>query len=132
MFGELDHLGYVYKDVEEVVKKFKSLFGIDKFYWFDYIVVKVARSWIGKLRVDLIEPQDMNSIFYKFIEDGNVGLHHIGFQVKDVDEKIKEWDSMGFKQVNLGVIETNKFVYYDTSDILGYIIEFGQMDYKKQ
>ncbi|MHA2131621.1 MAG: VOC family protein, partial [Promethearchaeota archaeon] len=112
MFGEIDHLGFVYRDNKEAAEKFKALFGIEKFYWFDYVVVKVARSWIGKLRVDLIEPQDRNSIFHMFLEDGNVGIHHIGFQVENVDEKIKEWDSKGFKQVNIGIIENMKFVYF--------------------
>lgn len=131
MFGEIHHLGFVFENGEEAVKKFKSLFGIEKFNRFDYVVVKVARSMIGKLQVDLIEPQDRNSIFYEFLENGNVGLHHIGFQVENVDEKIKEWDSKGFKQVNKGIIGPVKFVYFDTTDILGYIIEFLQQDYKQ-
>lgn len=131
MFGEIDHIGFVFKSVEEAVKKFKKIFGIEKVMRFDYVVVKGARFMIGKLRIDLIEPQDKNSIFYTFLEEGNSGLHHIGFQVENVDEKIKEWDSMGFKQVILSMIGTNKFVYYDTTDILGHMIEFGQMDYKK-
>ena len=46
---------------------------------------------IGSLQVDIIEPQDKNSIFYEFLEEGNVGLHHVGFRVDDVDEKIKEY-----------------------------------------
>ncbi|MBY8983867.1 MAG: VOC family protein [Candidatus Lokiarchaeota archaeon] len=134
MFGEIDHIGFVFKNVEEAVKKFKILFGMEKAMRFDYGIVKGARFMIGKqsnLRIDLIEPQDKNSIFYTFLEEGNSGLHHIGFQVENVDEKIKEWDSMGFKQVILSIIGTNKFVYYDTTDILGHMIEFGQMDYKK-
>ncbi|MFW9821825.1 MAG: VOC family protein [Candidatus Thorarchaeota archaeon] len=134
MFGEIDHIGYVYRNVEEAVKKFKSIFGIENVMQFDYGVVKGARFFIGNqpnLRIDLIEPQDTNSIFYLFLEEGHSGLHHIGFQVEDVDEKIKEWDSMGFKQVILSMIGTNKFVYYDTTDILGHMIEFGQMNYKK-
>ena len=134
MFGEIDHFGYVFKNVEDTVKKFKTIFGIGEVMLFDYGVVKGARFMIGKkskLRIDLIEPQDTNSIFYTFLKEGNSGLHHIGFQVEDVDEKIKEWDSMGFKQVILSIIGTNKFVYYDTTDILGHMIEFGQMDYKK-
>jgi len=134
MFGEIDHIGYVFKNVEETVKKFKTIFGIEEVMLFDYVVVKGARFMIGKqskLRIDLIEPQDTNSIFYTFLKEGNSGLHHIGFQVENVDEKIKEWDLMGFKQVILSTIGTNKFVYYDTSDILGHMIEFGQMDYKK-
>ena len=134
MFGEIDHFGYVFKDVEEALKNFKKFFGIEKAMRFDYVVVKGARFMIGKqskLRIDLIEPQDTNSIFYTFLQEGHSGLHHIGFQVENVDEKIKEWDLMGFKQVILSTIGTNKFVYYDTTDILGHMIEFGQMDYKK-
>jgi len=134
MFGEIDHFGYVFKDIEKALTKFKPIFGIEKAMRFDYIIVKGARFMIGeqsKLRIDLIEPQDKNSIFYTFLEEGNSGLHHIGFQVQNVDEKIKEWDMMGFKQVILDIIGTNKFVYYDTTDILGHMVEFGQMNYKK-
>jgi 4-hydroxyphenylpyruvate dioxygenase-like putative hemolysin len=131
LFGEIHHFGYVYKNIDEAVNEFKRLFGIEKFNQFNYIVVKVARSMIGKLQIDLIEPQDKSSIFYTFLENGNVGLHHIGFQVDDVDEKIKEWDSKGFKQVNIGIIQTAKFVYFDTTDIFGHIIEFVQLDYKQ-
>ena len=131
MFGEIHHIGFVYRNGEEAVNKFKSLFGIEKFNRIDMGVVKVARSMIGKLQIDLIEPQDRNSIFYKFLEDGNVGLHHIGFLVENIDEKIKEWDSKGFKQVLGGIISPAKFVYFDTTDIFGHIIEFLQINYEK-
>ena len=131
MFGEIHHIGFVYRNGEEAVKKFKSLFGIEKFNRVDMVVVKVARSMIGKLQIDLIEPQDKNSIFHTFLENGNVGLHHIGFLVENIDEKIKEWKSKGFKQVLGGIISPAKFVYFDTTDILGHIIEFLQLNYKK-
>ncbi len=131
MFGEIHHIGFVYRNGEEAVKKFKSFFGIEKFNRIDMGVVKVARSMIGKLQIDLIEPQDRNSIFYTFLENGNVGLHHIGFLVENIDEKIKEWDSKGMKQVLGGIIPPAKFVYFDTTDILGHIIEFLQIPYKE-
>lgn len=131
MFGEIHHIGYVYKNVEEAVKNFKSLFVIEKFNRVNMIVVKVARSTIGKLQIDLIEPQDRKSIFHTFLENGNVGLHHIGYLVDNIDEKIKEWDSKGFKQVLGGIIPPAKFVYFDTTEILGHIIEFLQLNYKK-
>ncbi len=131
MFGKIHHIGYVYKYFEEAVKKFKSLFGIKKFIRIDMVVVKVARSMIGKLQIDLIEPQDRKSIFHTFLENGNVGLHHVGYLVDNIDEKIKDWDSKGFKQVLGGIIPPAKFVYFDTTDILGHIIEFLQLNYKK-
>lgn len=130
-FGKIHHIGYVYKNIEEAVKKFKSLYGIEKFNRVDMVVVKVARSMIGKLQIDLIEPKDRSSIFNSFLENGNVGLHHIGYIVDNIDEKIKEWKSKGFKQVLGGIISPAKFVYFDTTDILGHIIEFLQLNYKK-
>ncbi len=131
MFGEIHHIGFVNENVEEAVKKFKSLFGIEKFIWVEMGVVKVARSMIGKLQIDLIEPQDSESIFHTFLEKENVGLHHIGYLVENIDEKIKEWDSKGLKQVLGGIISTAKFVYFDTTDILGHIIEFLHLNYKE-
>ena len=131
MFGKIHHIGYVYKNGEDAVKQFKSLFGIKKFNRVDMGVVNVARSMIGKLQIDLIEPKDKKSIFNDFLENGNVGLHHIGYLVDNIDEKIKEWDSKGFKQVLGGILPPAKFVYFDTTDILGHIIEFLQLNYKK-
>jgi 4-hydroxyphenylpyruvate dioxygenase-like putative hemolysin len=131
MFGEIHHIGFVYRNGEEAVNKFKSLFGIEKFNRIDMGVVKVARSMIGRLQIDLIEPQDKKSIFHEFLEDGKVGLHHIGYLVENIDEKIKEWDSKGFKQVLGGIISPAKFVYFDTTDILGHIIEFLQINYQQ-
>jgi len=131
MFGEIQHIGYVYKDLEEAVNNFKSLFGIKRFTRVNMVVVKVARSKIGKLQIDLIEPQDKKSIFHTFLENGNVGLHHIGYLVDNIDEKIKDWKSKGFKKILGGIIPPAKFVYFDTTDILGHIIEFLQLNYKK-
>ena len=131
MFGEIHHIGFVYRNGEEAVNKFKSLFGIEKFNRIDMGVVKVARSMIGRLQIDLIEPQDKKSIFHEFLEDGKVGLHHIGYLVENIDEKIKEWDSKGFKQVLGGIISPAKFVYFDTTDILGHIIEFLHINYQQ-
>ena len=130
MFGEIHHNAYVYKDLEVAVKKFKDLFRIEKFNRIDMGVVKVARSMIGKLQIDLLEPQDKESIFSAFLENGNFGLHHIGFLVDNIDEKIKEWDSKGIKQVLGGLIGTVKFVYFDTTATLGHITEFLQINYK--
>ena len=131
MFGEIQHIAYVYKNVEEAKNKFKGLFGIEKFNMYNYGVVKVARSMIGKLQIDLIEPQDSNSIFHAFLEEGKVGLHHMGYLVDNLEEKKKEWGSKGLKQVLEGIIPPVKFVYYDTTDILGHIIEFMQINIKE-
>ena len=130
MLGEIHHNAYVFKDLEVAVNIFKDLFGIEQFNRIDMGVVKVARSMIGKLQIDLLEPQDNESIFRTFLENGNSGLHHIGFLIDNIDEKIKDWDSKGKKQVLGGLIGPVKFVYYDTTATLGHITEFLQYNYK--
>ncbi len=131
MVTKIHHIAYVYKNVEEAVKNFKSLYGIEKFDRINMGVIKRAASMIGKLQIHLIEPQDKESIFYKFLENGNFGLHHIGYQVDNVDDKIKEGESKGLKQVLGGIVFKAKFVYFDTTDTLGHILEFVQLDYKE-
>jgi len=131
MFAEIHHIAYVYKNVEEAVKNFKSLYGIEKFDRIDMGVIVRRASMIGKLQIHLIEPQDKESIFHQFLENGNFGLHHIGYQVENVDEKIKEGESKGLKQVLGGIVFNAKFVYFDTTDTLGHILEFVQPNYKE-
>ena len=131
MFGEIHHFGYVFRNLDEAVEIFAELFKIEKFNRIDMGMVYVARSMIGKLQIDLIEPKDNNSIFNVFLEEGNQGLHHIGFLVDNVDEKIKEWELKGYKQILGGIILTAKFVYFDTTETLGHITEFLQINYKE-
>ena len=131
MFTEIHHIAYVYKNVDKAVENFKSLYGIEKFDQIDMGVIKRRASMIGKLQIHLIEPQDKESIFHQFLENGNIGLHHIGYQVDNVDEKIKEGESKGLKQVLGGIVFGAKFVYFDTTDTLGHILEFVQPDYKE-
>jgi len=131
MFGEIHHFGYVYSNLDKAIMKFKSLFGIEEFNRIDMGMVIVARSMIGRLQIDLIEPKDNNSIFNTFLEERNEGLHHVGFLVDKIDEKIKEWEMKGFRQVLGGIIVTAKFVYFDTTESLGHITEFLQINYKE-
>lgn len=96
-------------------------------------VLKVARAMIGDLQIDLAEPKAVKSVFTEFLENGNSGLHHIAYEVDNIDEKIKEWRKKGFKRILGGIIPPQtKFAYFDTTDALGHVIEFYQPNYKKE
>ena len=131
MFGEIHHFGYVFKNLDFAEEKFKSMFKIENFNRIDMGMVNVARSMIGRLQIDLIEPKDNKSIFNDFLDSGRFGLHHIGYTVENIDAKIKYWDEKGFKQVLGGIIVTAKFVYFDTTDIFGHITELLQINYRQ-
>jgi len=99
-FGKNHHLGYVYKDGEAALKEFQSQFGVEEFEWIDMAVGKVARFMIGNLQIDLMEPRELGSLFNKFLENGNFGLHHIAYLVDNIDEKIKTPQITRIKAMN--------------------------------
>jgi len=51
------------------------------------------------------------------------GIHHVGILVENIDEELKKWDAMGIKRIISGALPTNRYVYYDTRDMFGYITE---------
>jgi 4-hydroxyphenylpyruvate dioxygenase-like putative hemolysin len=132
MFRDIHHIAFVYRDHDQAIKEFKSLFGIEKFNKIDMGLVNVTRSMIGRLQIDLIEPKDNPSIFNEFLDNGNAGLHHIGFLVDNIDDKIEDYKSKGYKEVLGGIIGPAKFIYFDTTEDLGHITELMQIDYNKE
>ncbi len=126
MFGNVHHIALVYENIEEKIEEFKKLFGIEIFNEMNLGVIKVARAMIGKLQIDFIEPIEENSIFYSFLKNGKEGFHHIGIQVKDYEEKVKDWESKGLNKLIESELSNVKFVYFDTTEITGYITELLQ------
>ncbi|WP_434577509.1 VOC family protein [Thermoanaerobacterium thermosaccharolyticum] len=51
------------------------------------------------------------------------GVHHIAFQVKDMDEKIKALDKNGMILVQKGDYEGGRYAYIDTFSKLKVITE---------
>jgi methylmalonyl-CoA/ethylmalonyl-CoA epimerase len=132
-FGKIHHIAYVYKDGEAALKEFQSQFGVEEFEKIDMVIGRVTRFMIGNLQVDLMEPRELGSVFNKFLENGNFGLHHIAYLVDNIDEKIKELKSKGFKRLLGGIIPPQtKFEYFDTTNMLGHVIEFIQPNYTKK
>ena len=133
------HLGYVYKDIAkqaEILKshsnKFKVRFvskqpvelqtrykGEDSSCF-----LKIALCEIDKLGMELLQWFNGNCPHKEFIERGMEGMHHIAFSVDDVESQVEEFKKFGFEILFSGKIGSNQFIYMDTKNLLGTIIEF--------
>jgi len=138
MIKGLDHVGVVYKDFSKVVENIKDLYGIPKINIVEAIFdvntdtkepietlkIKVGFARFGKTMIELFEPLDDKSTYSKFLETiPEGGIHHIGILVENIDEELKKWDSKGIKRIISGILPTNRFVYYDTKEMFGYVTE---------
>lgn len=77
------------------------------------------------LQLELIEPGDSPSTWKKHLETYGEGVHHISFVVKDMEEKMKLLEDMGYPVIQRGNFWNGKgrYAYMDTTSTYKVIIE---------
>jgi len=145
--SELFQAGIVVRDLDESMKRYQSLLGINswKVVTIDSSIVrltyrgkpsqhsfKAAFTMLGSLMIELLEPLQGTGTYREFLEKHGEGLHHLGHaRVPDLDRATKALEKAGFPTVETG--ETlggsgesfHKWAYVDMTASLGYIIEFS-------
>jgi 4-hydroxyphenylpyruvate dioxygenase-like putative hemolysin len=77
------------------------------------------------LQIELIEPGKSPSTWKKHLETQGEGVHHISFVIKNMDEKIKHLEDMGYPVIQTGNFYNGKgrYAYMDTISDFKVIIE---------
>lgn len=138
------HAALVVKDIEKAAKTFEAL-GVGPFPPFlggsgmpfsgktvhgkltEYDMdLRIARSDLGGLTVELIQPLKGKSIYDEFLEEKGEGLHHLAFMVDDVDAEVAELEKKGFKVVQTGAMPNTKWAYLEATESGGLLIELCQ------
>ena len=100
MIKRLDHVSIVVKDLGEGLKTYENLLGIKPSHVEEVPDqgIKAAMIAVGDVEVELIQPTSADSGVAKFLEKKGEGVHHVCFEVDDVD---KELDSLAARGVEL-------------------------------
>ncbi len=140
---EMSQIGIVVKDLERAIEYYEDTLGFGPFtrsgvdfnLVFDYIELRGERveteflmgfAALGSLELELIQPVRGPSLYREFLERGSEGLHHLCFDVDDLDERLKRYRSMGLPALMEGRTPNGGFAYLDTEKIGGVIIELVQ------
>lgn len=88
----LNHIGIAVRSIEEALKTYQSGLG---FAVREIVVVpeqkvRVAILPSGESSLELLEPTAPDSPIQRFLEKRGEGVHHLCFQVNDIQEKIAE------------------------------------------
>jgi len=93
---------------------------------YDY-KMKVALSYIGKMRIELIEPLEGDTVYKEFIEQHGYGVHHLGVLTDNMKASLKEAEECGLKMTQdgagFGPDGDGHYAYLDTENLLGTTIE---------
>ena len=100
MIKKVDHISIAVKSLDEGLKIYENLLGIKSSHIEEVPDqgIKAAMIMVGDVEIELIEPTTADSGVAKFLEKKGEGIHHICFEVDDVD---KELESMAAKGIEL-------------------------------
>ncbi len=99
---KVEHIGIAVKHLSSSIPLFEKLLNTPcyKTEAVESELVNTAFFKIGDNKVELLEGYSPESPIYKFIEKKGEGMHHIAFEVEDIDAEIKRLLKEGFTLIN--------------------------------
>ncbi|NQX85919.1 MAG: methylmalonyl-CoA epimerase [Flavobacteriaceae bacterium] len=99
---KIEHIGIAVKSLEESNILFSKLFG-KPHYKVEEVEnegVKTSFFEVGGQKIELLEATKETSPIAKFIEKKGEGIHHIAFDVDDIESEVKRLKEEGFVVLN--------------------------------
>lgn len=100
--NKIEHIGIAVKDLKTSNTLFEKLFGTSN-YKIEEVEsegVKTSFFRVGHNKIELLEATSENSPIAKFIDKRGEGIHHIAFDVDDIESEIKRLQEEGFVVLN--------------------------------
>lgn len=100
--NKIEHIGIAVKDLESSNELFAKLFGVPHYKTEAVASEGVSTSFfqVGPNKIELLEATNDNSPIAKFLEKKGEGIHHIAFDVEDIESEIKRLKGEGFIVLN--------------------------------
>jgi methylmalonyl-CoA/ethylmalonyl-CoA epimerase len=99
---KIEHIGIAVKDLKASNQLFSKLFGNPPYKEEEVVSEGVKTSFFmnGPNKIELLEPTNDSSPIAKFLEKKGEGIHHIAFDVEDIEEEIVRLQEEGFVLIN--------------------------------
>jgi methylmalonyl-CoA/ethylmalonyl-CoA epimerase len=100
--NKIEHIGIAVKNLKESNDLFSKLFGKPHYKTEEVLSEGVNTSFfqVGENKIELLEATNDDSPIAKFIEKKGEGIHHIAFDVSDIEEEIQRLKCEGFIVLN--------------------------------
>lgn len=102
MVTKVDHVGIAVSNLDEAVKLYKEVLGIE-LHGSEVVEeqkVKVAFLPVGDTEIELLESTSPEGPIAKFIESKGQGIQHIAFRVENIEAALEEMRSKGMRLID--------------------------------
>ncbi|WP_153796833.1 methylmalonyl-CoA epimerase [Foetidibacter luteolus] len=99
---KVEHIGIAVKDLAVSIPLFETLLNTVcyKQEFVDSEKVTTAFFVKGETKIELLQSTEPGGVIAKYIEKRGEGIHHIAFEVKDIEAEISRLSSQGFQVLN--------------------------------
>ena len=84
---------------------------------------RLALAQVGEVQWELVEPQDDDSVYARFLAEHGPGVHHVGVAVADYEGTLAELGGRGHEVLLGGTYNGVTFSYLSTDRDLGVVTE---------
>jgi methylmalonyl-CoA/ethylmalonyl-CoA epimerase len=102
LLKKINHIGIAVRSLEEVVPFYQNtlcmaFLGIEEV---DEYKVRVAFFKIGESKIELLQPTCEESFLNEFLKKSGDGIHHIAYEVEDVELAISYLEARGTRMID--------------------------------
>ncbi len=143
MFSDFVQIGVIVRDLDQAIKALSEIFGIGPFRAITWppadrtdvqkfyrgkpgnFTARMAFAELGPIELELIQPLEGESMWSDFLKEHGEGIHHIRFNVPDVEPVIEylAGHDIGVAQSGSGLRPGTTWVNLDTESKVGFTIE---------
>lgn len=100
--NKIEHIGIAVSNLEDAIKTYTELLNTPCYKTEEVASegVKTAFFQIGDSKIELLEATHDESPIAKFIAKKGQGIHHIAFDVTDIDASMAAYKEKGFQLLN--------------------------------
>jgi methylmalonyl-CoA/ethylmalonyl-CoA epimerase len=142
----LGQVGIVVRDIDSTIDYYQGVFGIGPWAVFEgepetcvergeciSFKGKMAMAQAGPVQIELIQILEGRTLHSDFLGERDEGLHHLGFFVRDLDERLRAAKEAGIEVLQHGVLKQLglkiEYAYLDTTETGGVILEYIQSSF---
>ena len=102
MLNKIDHIGVAVASLDEAMPFYRDQLGM-AVKGIEEVAeqkVRVAFLQIGESKIELLEPTSAESPVARFLEKNGPGIHHIAYQVDDIEAAIRKLEADGARMID--------------------------------
>jgi methylmalonyl-CoA epimerase len=97
---KIDHIGIAVSDLDSTKRFYEAAFGLKVEHEEVYGDMRIAFLPVGEVNLELIQSTTEDGVIAKFISKKGEGIHHIAYEVEDVEGVLSRLNEHGVQLVD--------------------------------